>query len=101
MISANKLYRKEDILAMGSKAVNAGFGAGGSDTYSIWEHKGGARCSHRWQRVTFASNKSFDVNPPNAPQVSTNKAESKGFRVRNEKNVSIKPKDTPTEGFVK
>jgi len=101
MVKANKLYRKEDIVAMENMAVNAGFGAGGTDTYSIWEHKGGARCSHKWQRVTFASDKNVDVKSPLAPKVSTNKAESKGFRVRNEKNVSIKPKDTPTEGFVK
>jgi hypothetical protein len=45
MVSAKKVYRKEDIVAMENKAVNAGFGKGGSDTYSIWLYKGGARCS--------------------------------------------------------
>lgn len=101
MVRANKLYRKEDIIAMENKVVNAGFGAGGTDTYSVWNHKGGARCSHKWQRVTFASDKNVDVKSPLANKISTNKAESEGYRVRNDRNVSVKPKDTPTEGFVK
>ena len=99
MVGADKLYRKEDIIAMGSKAVNAGFGVSGADTYSIWEFKGGARCHHKWQRLTFKSRTSVDVNSPNAPKVSTNQAEKEGYRVRNPKNVSIKPKDMPNEGF--
>ncbi len=36
MIRANKLYRKEDIIAMDTQVVNAGWGLGGADTYSIW-----------------------------------------------------------------
>ena len=100
MMSSGKLYRKEDIIAMGTQAVNAGFGIGGADTYSIWEFKGGARCHHKWQRLTFKStSKSIDVKSPNAPKISTNKAEREGYRVRNPKNVSIKPKDMPNEGF--
>ena len=50
MVSAKKVYRKEDINAMTSKVVNAGFGKGGSDTYSVWLFKGGARCNHKWFR---------------------------------------------------
>ncbi len=90
---------KEDIISMGSKAVNAGFGISGADTYSIWEFKGGARCHHKWQRLTFKSKTGVDVNSPNAPKVSTNQAEREGYRVRNPKNVSIKPKDMPSKGF--
>lgn len=100
MMKANKIYRKEDIIAMGSKAVNAGFGISGADTYSIWEFKGGARCHHKWQRLTFKStSKTLDVKSPNAPKISTNKAEKEGYRVRNPKNVAIKPKDMVNEGF--
>ena len=33
MMSANKIYRKEDIIQMGSKAVNPGWGANGANTY--------------------------------------------------------------------
>ena len=50
MVSAKKVYRKEDIVAMENKVVNKGFGKGGSDTYSIWLYKGGARCNHKWLR---------------------------------------------------
>lgn len=100
MMSSGKLYRKEDIISMGTQAVNAGFGIDGADTYSIWEFKGGPRCNHKWQRLTFKSaSKSIDVKSPNAPKISTNKAEREGYRVRNPKNVSIKPKDMPNEGF--
>jgi len=40
MVSANKIYRKEDLISMGSSAVNAGFGVNGASTYSIWKYKG-------------------------------------------------------------
>lgn len=89
MVSANKLYRKEDIVAMKGKSVNAGFGKGGADTYSIWDYKGGARCNHKWQRVTFASDE----------KISTGKAERQGYRVRNESNAAIKPTTMPNDGF--
>ena len=36
MMLANKVYRKEDIINMSSKAVNAGWGPEGASTYSIW-----------------------------------------------------------------
>lgn len=100
MMSANKLYRKEDIIAMGDKVVNAGFGVDGADTYSIWLYKGGARCRHKWQRVTFKSkSKRVDTKSPLAPKVSTNKAEKEGLRIRNPKEVSMMPKDMPNNGF--
>ncbi len=100
MISSNKLYRKEDIIAMGSKAVNAGFGVEGADTYSIWEFKGGARCSHKWRRMTFkAEGKGLDVKNPNAETISTNKARKEGYRVSNEQRVSVEPRNMPNQGF--
>ena len=54
MIAAKKVYRKEDITAMTDKVVNAGFGKGGADTYSVWLYKGGARCQHKWFRRIYA-----------------------------------------------
>jgi hypothetical protein len=44
MLNADKVYRKEDIVAMENLAVNAGFGKGGAANYSIWLYKGGPRC---------------------------------------------------------
>ena len=50
MMSAKKVYRKEDIIQMGSRAVNAGWGPRGAATYSIWLYKGGGNCHHFWLR---------------------------------------------------
>ena len=36
MSSAKKVYRKDDILQMGDRAVNPGWGPRGAATYSIW-----------------------------------------------------------------
>lgn len=104
MVSAGKLYRKEDIIAMDNKAVNIGFGPGGASTYSIWKYKGGARCSHKWMRRIYrkvGEGGSIDVNNPNAETISTNASEREGYRVRNPKEVAMKPKDMPNEGFLK
>jgi hypothetical protein len=103
MTSADKLYRKEDIIAMGDKAVNAGFGVRGASTYSIWKYKGGARCHHKWMRRVYrkpVEDGGIDTKSPLAPTVSTNKSEREGYRVRNPKEVAMKPKDMPNEGFV-
>lgn len=101
MTAASKLYRKEDIIAMGSKSVNAGWGKAGADTYSIWKYKGGGDCHHKWRRKTFKSVIKVDVKSPLAPTVSTNKADKEGYRIRNTKEVAMKPKDMANRGFIK
>jgi hypothetical protein len=53
LMAANKAYRYEDIKAAENKVVNAGFGKGGSNTYSIWKYKGSVNCKHYWQRVIY------------------------------------------------
>ena len=96
MLSANKLYRKEDILRMSNTIVNAGFGEGGSDTYSIWLYKGGARCSHRWNRKLFARKGGRSLGEA----VSTTKAIKRGFRPEsNDNKVSIAPKNMKYAGY--
>lgn len=100
MVAADKLYRKEDIIAMGNRVVNAGWGPRGADTYSIWKYKGGGSCHHKWLRQTFRSKVNVDVNNPNAPKISTAQARREGFNPVNEKEVSMKPKDMPNEGFL-
>ena len=100
MLRAKKVYRKEDIIAMESQVVNSGFGKGGSDTYSIWLWKGGPRCSHRWLRRTYASFETkIDPTNPNAEPLSIAIAEKYGYRIRNDKEVSMKPSDMPTKGY--
>jgi len=103
MMSANKVYRKEDIIAMDDKAVNAGFGVNGSSTYSIWLYKGGARCKHKWIRQTYMSKDGIrpDVKSPNAKTISTTKARSKGFRPEaNDDRVAITPSNMKNRGYV-
>ena len=103
MVSAKKIYRKEDILAMGGKAVNAGWGLNGADTYSIWLYKGGGDCHHFWMRKTYKAKTAKtkpDVGNPNA-EVSVNKAKKEGFKPEvNAKEVSKRPVDMPNNGFV-
>jgi hypothetical protein len=53
MVAAKKIYRKEDIQQMSQKAVNAGWGLSGADTYDIWFYKGGGDCHHFWMRKTY------------------------------------------------
>jgi hypothetical protein len=101
MINADKVYRKEDIISMGTQVVNAGFGVKSADTYSIWLYKGGARCEHKWLRRTYANLDGVKIDPtsPKAKPLSNAIAEKYGYRIRNEKEVSMKPSDMPTKGY--
>jgi len=103
MVSAKKIYRKEDIISMGDRAVNKGWGLNGADTYSIWFYKGGGDCHHFWMRKTYKA-KNPDVKPdvgnPKA-EVSVNQARKKGFTPeKNDKKVAQRPTDMPNNGFV-
>jgi len=103
MISANKLYRKEDILRMSNQVVNEGWGPEGIDLYSIWLYKGGGSCHHLWRRKTFvAFDEKTGIDPlsPKAKTISTTKAEKAGYRIRNNNLVAMRPKDMPYEGFL-
>lgn len=64
LMAANKVYRYEDLKAAENMVVNAGFGKGGSNTYSIWKYKGGVNCKHFWERVIYLkkNNKRIGVN---------------------------------------
>ena len=99
MVQFNKLYRKEDIIAMEKRKVNAGWGPEGADTYSIWKYKGGGACHHKWLRQTFKGKTEGNLANQD-PNISTNKARKDGFNPVNEKEVSMKPKDMPNEGFL-
>ena len=102
MLQADKLYRKEDILAMGNKAVNPGWGPNGADTYSCWLYKGGGNCGHFWSKQLYISAKGFglDLNNPNVRTQAWAKAEKAGYKVRNNYLVEKKPIDMPYNGFL-
>jgi len=97
MVSAKKVYRKEDIVAMENKAVNAGFGKGGSDTYSIWLYKGGARCSHKWLRKTYVRK---EGGKGLGDAITTTEARKRGFKPEaNAQKVPVAPKDMKYKGY--
>jgi hypothetical protein len=102
MILADKIYRKEDIIRMSSQVVNAGWGAKGADTYSIWLYKGGGNCHHRWNKQVYASfeGTNIDINSPRAKQIAGQKAEKYGYVIKNPKLVSTRPVDMPNKGFL-
>ena len=71
MMSFKKIYRREDIEAMGDITVNPGFGKhpNPNNPYSIWKFKGGGllsanftggTCKHYWEKLTY---KIKDVKP--------------------------------------
>jgi hypothetical protein len=109
MIKANKIYRKEDILLMGSQAVNEGWGPEGADTYSIWLYKGGGDCHHKWMRETYL--KKSDANSPLARKYTPGEVRKAGEIVPltdkdksgkqvNDKRVYQRPTDMPYNGFL-
>jgi len=85
MMSANKIYRREDIEAMGEKNVNPGFGMHPTPNmpYSIWKFKGGGllsanftggTCKHYWEKLTYKKIEGIkpDVNSPKAEKTVSN-----------------------------
>jgi hypothetical protein len=102
MLQADKLYRKEDIMAMNNRAVNPGWGPNGADTYSCWLYKGGGNCHHIWKKQLYISAKGFglDLNSPNVRTQAWSKAEKAGYKVRNNYLVEKKPIDMPYNGFL-
>jgi hypothetical protein len=103
MVTAKKIYRKEDIQQMSKNSVNKGWGLKGADNYDIFLYKGGGDCHHFWMRKTYrAKSKGLkpDIGNPNA-EVSVNKARKDGFKPEvNAKDVAKRPTDMPNNGFV-
>jgi hypothetical protein len=101
MILANKIYRKEDILNMSTQVVNAGWGAKGADTYSIWLYKGGGNCHHRWNKQVYAVFEGTGLNiTEKTKKLAQSKAEKFGYVITNPALVSQRPVDMPNHGFL-
>lgn len=97
MAKSERLFRKEDIDEMSKRAVNPGFGEFGGNVYDIFKFKGGARCHHKFERVTFM----LDLNAieKGYEQIGTRAAEIKGYKVTNPYQVSFYPNNLPLKGF--
>ena len=104
MMGANKLYRKEDLVALDTKAVNPGFGIKGANTYSIWKYKGGPQCFHRFIRKIYVMDledawKEKDITKY-GKLISTAKARSQGFYPKpNNKKVAQAPRTMKNRGY--
>jgi hypothetical protein len=112
MTKANKIYRKEDIEAMGQKAsTNPGWGPRGTDTYDIFLYKGGGACHHFWTRETYKrftdprKKGAQEITPAEARKAGEilpnpfTKDDGKDYK-KNSKLVYTKPIDMPNQGFL-
>ena len=94
MMSANKVYRKEDIDRMSDSVVNRGFGEFGADKYDIFRFHGGPRCHHKWSRQTYMLN-----DKDMFEKIGTRAAEIRGYKVTNPSEVSVYPNNLPLKGY--
>lgn len=109
MVSAAKLYRREDIDQMSASVVNEGWGPNGANKYDIFKYKGGGDCHHRWVRKVFArldDNGNIDVKSPRAQSLITSFREAKmnGYDRGEDPDydkAKTRPKDMPNNGFLK
>ena len=103
MDSSKKIYRKEDILQMGNRAVNPGWGPRGADTYSIWLYKGGGNCHHYWLRQIYKTSlRNAKSKISDSQLIGYTKARSEGFTAEKNDNLVAKPpKRMKNNGFLK
>ena len=101
MVSANKLYTKEDLVNANSQRVNKGFGHYGKEKYNIFLYKGGPQCRHFFLRRIFKTSKRNAKQPIEDSQIiGYTKARSEGFTAkRNDKLVAIAPQRMKNNGY--
>ena len=106
MESADKIYRKEDIMKMGGS--NPGFGIDGSNYYDKFLYKGGPQCQHYWLRQIYlapAIDDDYVYYPDdvqNEKNIGYTEARRQGFTAeRNDGLVAIPPKRMANNGYYK
>ena len=98
MESARKVYRKEDILKMQTDGVNSQLGHN-KQSYSLWLHKGGVNCHHKFERRIYLKRTKNDGTAyaggalTGVKRASIKEARKKGFntkgnRFKNNKRVA-------------
>jgi hypothetical protein len=109
MVSNSKggvVYRFEDIQSMDGQ-VNTEFSPKGSNSYSIWEWKGGVYCGHRWVRqVYFRKRENGKFLPNKGLANDTRIPESQAIKAdvpmkdegKNWAQASTAPINTPSRG---
>ena len=104
LLSAKRVYRKEDVEALSSK----GGAEAQNEPYSVWLYKGGANCHHRWERRIYRKKLTKEGKIYGGGSLSgtdiinVNQAIRMGFRPeKNDPMVAIAPIETPTKGYKK
>lgn len=108
MESANRIYRKEDIIQMQADGVNSELGHN-KQAYSIWKHKGGVNCHHKWERRIYMKRTKADGTPwggnamNGVKKISVGQAKKMGFdpkrnKFRNDRRVAEAQIDRADKG---
>ena len=108
MEGANRIYRKEDIIQMQADGVNSELGHN-KQPYSIWRHKGGVNCYHKWERRIYMKRTKADGTPwggsamNGVKKISVGQARKNGFdpnrnKFKNDKRVAEAQIDRADKG---
>ena len=111
MITANKIYRKEDIQIMSNTYLGDGYtnkegkvigwGAKGALTFDRFLFKGGGSCYHRWNKQVYAVLQGTALNiTEKTKKIAQAKAEEYGYVIKNPSLVATRPVDMPNFGFL-
>ena len=102
LLSAGRVYRKEDVESLSSKGGAESKG----EPYSVWLYKGGANCHHAWERRVYRKKLKKDGEVwgggslSGTKKVSVNQAIREGaVLAKNNPLVAKAPIDTPTKGY--
>lgn len=104
MVSADRVYRFEDLDAAEALPVNPGFGPGGSNNYSIWLYKGGVNCYHFFERRVYLrrSNRNISVNEARRIVLALPPDDRDENRLQvNDPRVARRPIDMPNKARLK
>ena len=95
----SRVYRKEDIMLASERAVNPGWGPGGTNYYNLWYYKGGGNCQHFWTRQTYLKKGNKKITVKEAKKIIR---EADGQRLQvNDKRVAQAPRTWKNKGFIK
>ena len=100
MVSASKVYRKEDIVAASGRAVNPGWGPRGANTYDLLKYKGGGSCRHFWQRRTYLKKNNKRVSVNEAQRIIRAAGPDAERLKPQDPQVAQRPRDMVNRGFL-
>jgi hypothetical protein len=100
LAQAGKVFRYEDIIAMGKAGVNKDFAPEGETTYNIFEWKGGAFCHHYFKRKIYFRKRQGGKFLPNDGLKNDQLVGNNPFVVQ-KGFEGVAPINTPTRGSLK